>query len=194
LFLGTRNDRQIPLRRYLRYRVAGGTYFFTLVTHERRPILTVPTARRSLGEAIRAVRRRWPFHVVAMVLLPEHLHAVWELPPGDADYSRRWQKIKEAFTRAFLAAGGTEGTPSASRARKQERAVWQRRFWEHTCPEMEDVKECVDYVHWNPVKHGLVTRVRDYPWSTFHRFVRLGEYDLDWGGENPCPGMEMPEP
>jgi putative transposase len=130
---------------------------------------------------------------VAIVLLPDHLHSVWRLPPGDDNYSLRWQKVKESFTRSYLASGGAEGRSTASRRRNQERAVWQRRFWEHTCRDEDDVKRCVDYVHWNPIKHRLARRVAEYPWSSFHRYVRLGEYSLDWGGVDPCPGFQPPE-
>jgi putative transposase len=115
------------------------------------------------------------------------------LPAHDANFSVRWGRIKERFTRSFLAVGGEEGQPTDSRQRHRERAVWQRRFWEHTCRDEDDLKRCLDYLHWNPVKHGLVACVRDYPWSSFHRFVRLGEYDMDWGGENPCPGYDTPK-
>jgi putative transposase len=130
------------------------------------------------------VRAKRPFDLVAISLMPDHLHAVWTLPPGDCDYPTRWAQIKEAFTRCFLASGGVDGAPNASRIRRRERAVWQRRYWEHTCRDEDDFKRCIDYVHWNPVKHGLVERVVDYPWSTFHRFARMGEYDIDWVSTN----------
>ena len=188
-----RSLRNIQMRRYLRWRVAGGTYFFTVVTHGRRPILTDPLGRACMRAAFRRVRTRWPFEIVAIVLLPEHLHAVWQLPPGDDNYSLRWQKIKEHFTRRFIAAGGREGRRGASRTRKRERAIWQRRFWEHTCRDEDDLKRAVDYVHWNPLKHGIVTDVAQYPWSSFHRYVRLGEYDGSWGRCDPCPEFRMPE-
>ena len=174
---------------FLRYRVQGGVYFLTVVTHQRRRILTVDVARELLRYAIQDVRERWPFRLVAIVLLPDHFHAIVELPGGDASYSLQVQKIKERFTRSYLAAGGREGDPSASRQRKQERAVWQRRFWEHTVRDEDDLKRCVDYVHWNPVKHGIVRQVVDYPWSSFHRFVKLGEYESNWGGKDPSPGF-----
>ena len=128
-----------------------------------------------------------------IVLLPDHLHAVWTLPPADHDYSTRWRRIKGRFTREYLAAGGRDGTATNSRTLRGKQAVWQRRYWEHTCRDEADVKRCVDYIHWNPVKHGLASRVSDYPWSTFHRFVQLGEYSLDWGGENPCADWNQPE-
>ena len=172
---------------FRRFFVPGGTYFFTVVTEGRRPILSTAAARNCLRAAIESARRERPIRVTAIVLLPEHVHTVWTLPPGDDDYPLRWAQIKERFTRSFLASGGAEAPVSPSRRRRKERGIWQRRYWEHTCRDEQDLKRCVDYVHWNPVKHGLVQRVRDYPWSTFHRFVKEGEYDLDWGGTDPCP-------
>ena len=178
---------------YRRWYVPGGTYFFTLVTFQRQPFLTEEVSRALLRQAIEKEVAKRPFEIVAWVLLPDHLHAVWTLPPTDADYSLRWQKIKEEFTKSHLAAGGREGVRNRSRRTKRERAVWQRRFWEHTVEDEDDLERCVDYVHWNPVKHGLVTRVRDWPWSTFHRFVTAGHYGLDWGRTDPCPGYDSPE-
>jgi putative transposase len=178
---------------YRRNYVSGGIYFFTVVTHERRPFLTTDLARTCLHRAFELEQKKRPFKMLGIVLLPDHLHAIWELPPGDDDYSLRWEKIKEKFTRSFLAGGGTEGKRNPSRQKHRERAVWQRRFWEHTCRDEDDLKRCLDYLHWNPVKHGLVSRVRDYEWSSFHRYVKVGEYDLNWGGENPCRGWNEPE-
>jgi putative transposase len=178
---------------YRRNFVPGGTYFFTVVTHERRPLFEADETRALLRAAIQTVRTERPFTIVAMVLLPEHLHCIWTLPEEDADYPTRWRQIKEEFTRSFLAAGCQEGGRSASRRRKGERGIWQRRFWEHTCKDQDDLNRCMDYTHWNPVKHGHVARVRDYPWSTFHRYVEEGVYPIDWGSENPCPGYDEPE-
>ena len=175
---------------YRRWRVSGGTYFFTVVTLGRRPILTDEMARRSLREAFRIVRTRRPFRVDAIVLLPDHLHAIWTLPPGDCDYATRWQLIKRRFTKTYLAAGGTEASRSASRASKSERSLWQRRYFEHTCRDNADLKRCADYLHVNPLKHGLVSRVIDWPWSSFHRYVRLSEYGPNWGNANIWHGDE----
>ena len=178
---------------YRRWRVAGGTYFFTLTTAGRRKILTTERARLLLRSSINRQRAKRPFQVIAFVLLPDHLHTVWQLPAGDDDYSTRWSGIKEDFTRHYLQTGGAEAWTSASRRQKRERGVWQRRFWEHTCRDEDDLKRLVDYIHWNPCKHRLVTRIRDYPWSSFHRFVREGEYDEDWGSIDPCPDWNQPE-
>jgi putative transposase len=178
---------------YRRNYVPGGTYFFTVVTACRRPLFLDEANRELLSQALKKIRAKLPFQTVAMVLLPDHLHAVWTLPAGDARYPRRWRQIKERFTVDFLDAGGREGPRSSSRIRHRERAVWQRRYWEHTVRDEDDLKRCVDYIHWNPKKHRLVQNVVDYPWSTFHRFVELGEYTIDWGRDDPCPGYDTPE-
>jgi len=117
--------------------------------------------RRCLHEAIEKVQHDWPFELFAVVLLPDHLHAVWTLPRGDHRYSTRWRRIKEEFTRRYLQGGGRESPRTASRKTQGERGVWQRRFWEHTVRDEGDLQRCVDYVHWNPKKHRYVTRVRD---------------------------------
>jgi putative transposase len=127
----------------------------------------------------------------AIVLLPDHLHAVWILPASDRDFSTRWARIKARFTRNYLALGGQDGMMTPSRGRHRERAIWQRRFWEHTCRDEDDLQRCVDYLHWNPVKHGLARQVGAYPWSSYHRFVREGEYDADWGKTDPHPDLNL---
>ncbi len=178
---------------YRRWYVPGGTYFFTLVTFERLNFLASDLARPLLRRAIDEVRSEMSFQVVSWVLLPDHLHTVWTLPPGDSDYSERWKRIKGTFSKSYLAEGGAEGVRNRSRRRHREAAIWQRRFWEHTVEDENDLLAFVDYVHWNPVKHGQVSRARDWPWSTFHRFVEAGHYTMDWGGTDPCPGNNDPE-
>jgi putative transposase len=174
---------------YRRNFIPGGTYFFTVVTHERRPILTTDLGRSILRNVIIGERLKRPFELMASVLLPDHLHAVWTLPAGDSNFSIRWARIKSKFTREYLRSGGREGSSTSSRERHSECAIWQRRFWEHTCRDEDDLKRCVDYLHWNPVKHGLVDSVADYPWSSFHRFVREGEYEPGWGRDVAFPGV-----
>ncbi len=166
---------------YRRAFVPGGTYFFTLVTHERRHILTTPLARQCLRNALRITRERWPFTIDAIVLLPDHLHTIWTLPPGDADYSMRIGFLKKGFTKAWLAAGGTESFRSDSQHDHRRRGVWQRRFWEHTIRDENDLIAHVEYIHYNPVKHGLVSCPHAWAYSSFARFVRKGVYDADWG-------------
>ncbi len=128
-----------------------------------------------------------PFRTDAVVVLPDHLHAVWTLPPGDAAFDLRWAAIKSAFTRAFLEAGGREAPASAGKKRKGYRGVWQPRFIEHTLRDDEDFVQHVNYIHWNPVKHGHARCPKDWPWSSFHRCVRAGDYPPNWGCQDRPP-------
>ncbi|HKD37069.1 MAG TPA: transposase, partial [Pirellulales bacterium] len=165
--------------------------FFTLVVERRAPLFERDSARRILGNVIRRCRDKWPFEVIATVLLPDHLHAIWTLPPGDDRYSTRWNWIKGEFTKAFLATGGREQPRQASRVRERRRSVWQRRFWEHTIRDEVDLENHFDYIHYNAVKHGYVGRPRDWRWSTFRRWVESGHYPIDWGAnyiESAMPG------
>jgi putative transposase len=170
---------------YRRCRVPGGTFFFTVNLADRhRGLLTEHI--ETLRNAFRDVRNAHPFTIRAVVVLPEHIHCLWELPSGDSDYSTRWRQIKSAFSRALPKVEHI----SASRARKNERGIWQRRFWEHTIRNDADYAAHFDYIHFNPVKHGWVKRVRDWPYSSFHRYVRLGVYPLDWG-EGGGAGVDL---
>jgi putative transposase len=176
---------------YRRLFIPGGTYFFTVVTANRAPLFSDPRARRLLGVVMRDCFARRPVEVIAQVLLPEHLHAIWALPTRDADYSTRWRWIKREFTRTWLGAGGREQARNASRRRERGRGIWQRRFWEHTIRDEGDLEAHFDYIHYNPVKHGLVHSPRDWPWSTFHRWVRSGHYTVNWArgpDESNLPG------
>ncbi len=178
---------------YRRNFVQGGMYFFTVVTADRRPILTTELGRQCLREAISAVKSKFPFSLFAIVLLPDHWHTIWLLPEGDANFPTRMRRIKTEFTNRYLELGGREAAISFSRSQKQERGVWQRRYWEHTIHDEDDLKLYTDYIHWNPCKHQLVERACDWPWSSFHRFVKLGEYDVAWGKSDPCPDYTSPE-
>lgn len=161
---------------YRRNRIEGGTYFFTVALRDRNGTLLVDWID-TLREVVRSVRHERPFHIDAWVVLPDHLHAMWRLPEGDFDYSVRWQSIKARFTRALAKAD-----IAVRRNSKGEGEVWQRRYWEHTIRDELDYERHVNYVHYNPVKHGLVGRVCDWPHSTFHRYARAGLYSVDWGG------------
>jgi putative transposase len=176
--------------RYRRNFVPGGTYFFTVVTHGRKTFLTDDIGRGAMRQALREVRARHPMAIDAIVLLPDHLHTVWTLPPGDDRYSLRWRQIKSRFTQVYLEHGGVESSVSISKSVKGERGVLQRRFYERTVRDEADLRRCIDYVHINPLKHGLVQRVIDWPWSSFHRYVALGEYSADWGGDPTFYGDE----
>jgi putative transposase len=131
-----------------------------------------------LRRIYRTVFQRRPFETVAICILPDHLHAIWTLPEGDVDFSSRWNLIKSGFSRGLEA-----GLPSSSKLRKREKGIWQRRFWEHTIRDDADLERHVDYIHFNPVKHGFVTRVRDWSLSSFHRYVEQDILPLDWGGD-----------
>ena len=161
---------------YRRTLVPGATYFFTVNLADRRATLLVDHIDL-LRDAIRYVRRRHPFDIDAMVVLPDHLHAILTLPSGDADFPLRWRLIKTWFSR-HLPRGEHR---RASRIDKGERGIWQRRYWEHLIRDEIDFARHVDYIHWNPVKHRHAARVVDWPYSTFHRFVRDGVLTKDWG-------------
>jgi putative transposase len=163
---------------YRRNFLAGGTYFFTANLMDRdRWLLTDNIGL--LRAAFRYVRKRHPFKTDAMVVLPDHMHVLWTLPPGDTDFPKRWGLIKSTFSRSLP----TTEPVSASRLRKGERGIWQRRYWEHTIRDERDFSHHADYIHFNPVKHGYVGRAADWPYSSFRRMVRLGLYPQDWGGE-----------
>ena len=140
-----------------------------------------------LRGAMRATRRERPFRVEAVVILPDHLHAVLTLPEGDSDFPTRWRLIKARFSHALPPAERI----GASRGAKRERGIWQRRYWEHMIRDGADFRRHVEYCHFNPVKHGLVARVRDWPWSSFHRYVRNGAYPVDWAGNCARRGDNM---
>jgi putative transposase len=166
---------------YRRAKITGGTYFFTLVTHHRRSFLCEDVSIDLLRESFRYVMQRHPFEIDAAVILPEHLHCIWTLPEGDSDYSMRWRLIKTFFSRRC--GSDVKGQVSASRRHKKEQAVWQRRFWEHCIRDERDWFRHVEYIHYNPVRHGLVKAPRDWKYSSFHRFVKEGKYDLMWGAD-----------
>ena len=168
---------------YRRVKTSGGTYFFTLVTHLRRPILTNEIVRLALREGIQRARQTMPFKIEAWVLLPDHLHAVWTLPPEDNRYASRWAIIKRQVSnhcgRQF-----SNGEPvSDSKQKRKESGIRQRRFWEHQIRDDLDFKRHMDYLHWNPVKHGKVRQVADWPFSSFHRLAAAGIYPPDWGSD-----------
>ena len=168
---------------YRRARTPGGRIFFTVVTHGRRRFLCEPVNIALLKSAFQSVMATHPFLVDAMVVLPDHIHCLWTLPVDDRDFSIRWRLIKTTFTRQCGARH--KSLPSAARLAKKEQAVWQRRFWEHQIRDEEDFRRHVEYIHYNPVKHGLVAAPRDWPNSSFHRYVGKGSYDADWGASGP---------
>jgi putative transposase len=162
---------------YRRAREGGSTYFFTVVTRERRHVLVLPHVLNALREAFSIVKQAKPFDLDAIVILPDHLHAIWTLPPEDADFSGRWGSIKRHVSKA---SGIAATNPTHSMLTRQESGFWQRRFWEHLIRNDEDYKQHMDYIHFNPVRHGYAKRPTDWPHSSFHKCVERGLYPADW--------------
>ncbi len=162
---------------YRRVWVPGGTYFFTVNLLERRRRLLVERVD-ALRQAFHATRSVRPFVLLAYVVLPDHLHCMWRLPEGDADNASRWAQIKSGFCRQVP----PDERRSARRLARRERGIWQRRYWEHLIRDPRDLQRHVDYIHWNPVKHGHAARVADWPYSSFRDWVGRGGYPLDWAG------------
>jgi len=175
---------------YRRNLVPGGTYFFTVVTGGRAALFDSPSARRLLGSIFRRCLLRTPANVLAIVLLPDHLHCLWSLPSEDSNYSARWRWLKAEFTRHWLTLADSGHDLTASQVRERRRGVWQRRFWEHTIRNVADLERHADYIHYNPVHHKLVSRPCDWPWSSFHRWVRLKHYPEDWGRTAPTIDLQ----
>jgi len=163
---------------YRRNFTPGASYFFTVTLLDRSSSLLIDKIH-DLRRAVRSVRAERPFTIDAIVILPDHLHCIWTLPRNDADYSMRWREIKSRFSRQ-VPSGECRTT---GRINKKERGIWQRRFWEHTLRDLADVERHVDYIHYNPVKHGHVRHVSDWPFSSFHRLVEEKEYPLNWAGD-----------
>jgi len=159
---------------YRRNRVSGGTFFFTVVLRDRRETTLIRHVDL-LRESYADVKRSRPFRTDAIVVLPDHLHAIWTLPEGDDDFPGRWRAIKAGFVRALARSG-----LALERNAKGEAQVWQRRFWEHTLRDEADFAAHCDYIHYNPVKHGHVARPADWPLSSVHRFIEEAVYPPDW--------------
>ncbi len=168
------------MSRYRRDDTPGATWFFTVVTYRRREILCDEVVRNALREAITLTRSDWPFQVDAWVLLPNHMHCLWTLPEGDADFSTRWNLIKRRVSKALKDSYLMPEWMNASKSVHRELTFWQRRFWEHRIRDEQDFERHADYIHYNPVKHGLCNRPDDWPYSTVHRFISNGVYPTDW--------------
>jgi putative transposase len=163
--------------RYRRAKIEGGVFFFTVVLADPSSDLLTRHVDR-LRRIYASVEAKYPFETIAICVLPDHLHAVWLLPAGDADFSVRWSLIKSGFSRGLTAA-----TPAPSKVAKREKGLWQRRFWEHAIRDDADLERHVDYIHFNPVKHGYVAQTCDWLHSSFHRYVARGLLPHDWGGK-----------
>ncbi len=159
---------------YRRLYVEGGVYFFTVVTHQRRAILCEKKAILRLKAAFRYTMKKYPFNMPGLVVLPDHLHYIWQLPKEDDNFSIRWNMIKRYFSIGM----------SGDKNYRREKNIWQRRFWEHRIRDEEDLERCLDYIHYNPVKHGYVDRPCDWVYSTFKNNVKKGFYDMHWGSSD----------
>ena len=159
-------------------RAKGSVFFFTVVLADRWSNLLVDQIER-LRRVYRTVQQDRPFETIAICVLPDHLHALWALPDDDADFSSRWNLIKGGFSRGI----GPARSRSASKVAKREKGIWQRRYWEHTIRDDADLERHIDYIHFNPMKHGHVASVADWPHSSFHRYVERGFLAADWGGD-----------
>ena len=169
---------------YRRNRVLGGTFFFTTNLQDRR--LDFLTRHiDTLREAVRLTRIRHPFHIDAWVVLPDHMHCIWTLPGDDSAFPARWQMIKAAFSQRLPFVG----MPTSQQAARGYRGIWQRGYWEHTIRDERDYAAHMDYVHFNPVKHGYVSKPEDWSHSSFRRCVAMGLYQADWDGVGS--GMEL---
>ena len=166
---------------YRRIYVPGGTYFLTIVTYCRRPLFKNPGNIHLLRTAVASVQRKQSFKIMAAVILPDHIHFLWQLPPDDSNYSQRISRLKVLFTRAYKYKNRSNLEISASRHRHRESDIWQRRFWEHLIRDEADLQQHLDYIHYNSVKHGLVSCPHLWEYSSFLRWVERGRYTLDWG-------------
>ncbi|HFE39493.1 MAG TPA: transposase [Gammaproteobacteria bacterium] len=162
---------------YRRATTPGATYFFTVVTHQRKNRFTNPSSIELLREAFRTIKARKPFEIEAIVVLPDHIHCLWKLPEDDHDFSGRWREIKKYVTKRM----------TNIRNSRKEGDIWQRRFWEHQIRNETDWRNHMDYIHYNPVRHGYVTAPGNWRWSSFHQWAAKGAYELCWGAN------EMPD-
>lgn len=163
---------------YRRVFVKNGCYFFTVVTEKRRPIFADKESLALLREAFKKVMIKRPFTIDAMVVLPDHLHCIWTLPSNDADFSTRWRLIKTYFSKHYQ---HQIPVTNKNRINKQQQDIWQHRGWEHCLRDENDLLRHIEYVHYNPVKHGYVERAVDWESSSFHRYVKQGLVGEQWG-------------
>ena len=168
---------------YRRSSMEGCTYFFTLVSYQRQNILCDALIKNSLHKAIKDTQKKHPFTIDAWVLLPNHLHCMWTLPAYDNDFSKRWSIIKRSLSLDCAERYKKDFLMNASKKKHRESTIWQRRFWEHQIRDQNDFNRHVDYIHYNPVKHGLCTGPTDWQYSTIHRYIKEGVYPVDWAAQ-----------
>jgi putative transposase len=168
------------MRTYIRHHTSGASYFFTVNAAWRNGNDVFVKHIDPLRQAIKNTQHQHPFKIDAIVILPDHIHAIWTMPDNDGNYSKRWRLIKSIFSRSLPK--GEHISPS--RMNKGERGIWQRRYWEHQIKDDTDFERHVNYIHYNPVKHGLVKNAADWPYSSFHRFMANGKLPNNWSGNN----------
>ncbi|HEX9897130.1 MAG TPA: transposase [Dehalococcoidales bacterium] len=181
--------RNSEMSNYRRAFLKGGTFFFTVVTYMRYPIFDEETSVRLLGNCFKSIMKTHPFRIDAIVIMPDHLHTIWTLPDEDSDFSTRWKQIKGTFSRHY--SGNKSRDITGSIISKSEKGIWQRRFWEHVIRNQEDFNKHCDYIHYNPVKHGLVNSPLEWKLSSFRKFVEKRLYQSDWGKEVGKDLIEM---
>jgi len=169
---------------YRRAHISGGTYFFAVVTYRRQKILCDEPIRNALRDAITTTQTKHSFAIDAWVLLPDHIHCIWTLPENDANYSKRWGIIKRKVSRVCAEQYKNEAWITESKKKHRESTIWQRRFWEHQIRDQQDFNQHINYIHYNAVKHGLCDRPVEWPYSTFHRYVKNGVYEPDWAAQD----------
>ena len=172
------------MSQYIRSHTKGATYFFTLVSYNRRRIFCEDDFLQAFKKSIKQVQQQYPFEIIAWVQLPDHIHCIWRMPTNDANYSMRWSQIKRLTTQACPRYHLPIDDLSRSKVKRNERGIWQRRFYEHEIKNEADFIRYMNYLHYNPIKHGLVKMVVHWPYSSFHRYVKQGSYAQDWGGSS----------
>lgn len=182
------------MSRYRRDNTPGATWFFTVVTYKRREFLCDEPVRTALRDAINTTRLSWLFRIDAWVLLPDHMHCLWTLPEGDADFSTRWNLIKRRTSKALKDICHRPEWMNASKKAHRELTFWQRRFWEHRIRDEKDFERHADYIHFNPVKHGLCSRPAEWAYSSLHRYMGQGVYPVDWAISPPEWELSAGEP
>jgi putative transposase len=176
---------------YRRLFIEGGVYFFTLVTDQRQKIFSSPSAQTLFLESVEHVRSYHPFTTIAYCILPDHIHFIWKLPEHDSNYSTRISAIKRRFSIIYRQRGFISLPVNRSKMKRREVSIWQRRFWEHFIRDQDDFERHFDYLHFNPIKHGLVQQVRDWEASSFMEYVNSGIYDVDWGGNDQIKNQHL---
>ncbi|WP_413164161.1 REP-associated tyrosine transposase [Capilliphycus salinus ALCB114379] len=175
---------------YRRLTIPGATYFFTHVTYKRVPWLCSDIGRETLRKGFQKLQILYPFSLDAIVLLPDHFHCILTLPDNDSNYTVRWRYLKSFVSRSCGHKLPILAELSVSGKKRHEKNLWQRRYWEHLIRDDKDFSNHCDYIHYNPVKHGLCHSPKDWKYSSFHRFVQQGLYPTDWGANE---SINIPE-